>query len=220
MHCLRATCLNFRAGPFFPLKTPVLVKAKVYFRSAPGIAAGVNQKKMKLNKRLIFVFLFLTLNVSLFGQSSDWNSLEKTNFTIEYPKDWTLNESGQMGTSFILLSPLTSEQDKFSANVNLLIQDLTGYNVDLDDYVEISEGQIKTLVTNGKILESNRVTNQHLSHHEIIYTGKQGVFDLTFQQYYWVVDDKAYVLTFTSEEDQFDNYKLLGKKILNSFKLI
>jgi hypothetical protein len=41
--------------------------------------------------------------------------------------------------------------------------------------------------------------------------------DLKFEQYYWVINEKAFVLTLTCEEDQFKNYKEVGEKILNSF---
>ncbi|PRY85882.1 PsbP-related protein [Mongoliibacter ruber] len=172
-----------------------------------------------MNRLLIWGAIFLTSNLSLFGQTKDWNTIEKDNYSINYPKDWELNESGQMGTSFILFSPLTSEKDQFKENVNLLVQDLTGHNLDLDEYVKISEGQIKTMITNGKIIESKRVTNQSLNYHKVIFSGKQGDFNLKFEQNYWVVGDKAFVLTLTCEETQFDNYKLKGEKILNSFKL-
>lgn len=159
------------------------------------------------------------LNLSIYGQTEDWNTVKKDSYSIDYPKDWELNESGQMGTSFILFSPLASQKDEFKENVNLLIQDLTGYNLDLDGYVEISEGQIKTMMKNGKIMESKRVTNRTLDYQKVIYTGKQGIYNLKFEQYYWVVDNKAFVLTLTCEEPQFDDYKLIGEKILNSFKL-
>ena len=96
----------------------------------------------------------MVLNLSLYGQTKDWNTFKKDSYTIDYPKDWELDESGQMGTSFILFSPLTSQKDQFRENVNLLVQDLTGYNLDLDKYVEISEEQVKTLITDGKIIES------------------------------------------------------------------
>jgi len=117
-----------------------------------------------MNRLLILGTIFLTLNLSIYGQTEDWNTIKKDSYSIDYPKDWELNESGQMGTSFILFSPFTSQKDQFIENVNLLVQDLTGYNLDLDGYVEISEGQIKTMITNGKIIESKRVTNQTLDY--------------------------------------------------------
>ena len=172
-----------------------------------------------MNKLLLFGTVILTANLSLFGQTKDWKSLNKNDYSIEYPKDWEVNESGQMGTSFILFSPLTSQQDQFKENVNLIIQDLTGYNLDLDKYVEISEGQIKTMITDGKIIESKRITSRTLNYQRVIYTGKQGIFNLKFEQYYWVVGNKAFVLTLTCEESQFDNYQVTGEKILDSFNL-
>ena len=172
-----------------------------------------------MNRLLTLGIIFLTINLSTYGQTDDWNTIKKDSYLIDYPKDWVLNESGQMGTSFILFSPLTSQKDQFRENVNLLVQDLTGYNLDLDGYVEVSEGQIKTMITNGKIIESKRVTDPTLDFHRVIYTGKQRNFNLTFEQYYWVVGNKAFVLTLTCEENQFGDYKLTGEKILNSFKL-
>lgn len=146
-----------------------------------------------------------------------WKSITEDNYSIDYPDDWELNKSGQMGTSFILFSPLSSEQDQFKENVNLLIQDLTGHNLDLDKYVEISEGQIKTMITDGEIIESKMITAETLNYQKVIYTGKQGIYNLKFEQYYWVIGDKAFVLTLTCEENQFNNYQVTGEKILNSF---
>lgn len=169
----------------------------------------------------------LAINMTACGQSTkdkaetleSWKLLSDDNYTINYPDSWELNKSGQMGTSFILFSPLSSEQDQFKENVNLIIQDLSGHNLDLDKYVEISEGQIKTMITDGRILESKRMTTKTLNYQKVLYTGRQGVFNLKFEQYYWVVENNAYVLTLTCEESQFDNYQVTGEKILKSFEL-
>ncbi len=170
--------------------------------------------------RKILIFTILIINsIFVFGQT-EWKSIKDNDFTIEYPENWELNKSGQMGTKFILFSKLSNSTDKFRENVNLIIQDLTGSNITLDKYVEISENQIRTLVTNGKIIETNRNTEKEFEYHKMIYTGKQGVFDLKFIQYFWVLENKAFVLTFTTEIDEFDNFVQIGKKIMNSFKIL
>jgi len=150
---------------------------------------------------------------------NDWISLDENGYSIQYPGDWDLNKSGQMGTSFILLSKQSSAEDQFRENVNLLIQDLTGMNIDLNKYVEISEGQIKTMVTNGNLLESKRLNANGTEFQRVIYSGDQGVYKLKFEQYYWIKNTKAYVLTLTGEISQFDIYKETGEKILNSFRM-
>lgn len=150
---------------------------------------------------------------------NDWKTLDQSNYSIQYPSTWELDQSGQMGTSFILFSPLESDKDKFKENVNLLIQDVSGQNIDLNKYTEISEGQIKTMITNSALIESKRMKNDRGEYHKIIYSGDQGKFHLKFEQYYWVINDKAFVLTFTSEQGKFADFLEIGEKILNSFIL-
>lgn len=182
---------------------------------------------MRILKMTIELFLISILTAcaqtDLGNRSTEilenWLSVNESDYSIQYPIDWELNQSGQMGTSFILFSPVSSNQDQFRENVNLLIQDLTEHNLDLDEYVKISEGQIKTLITDGEIIESKRITDSDLNHQKVIYTGKQGIYQLKFEQYYWVVGNKAYILTLTCEENQFNNYQEIGEKILKSFKL-
>ncbi len=149
----------------------------------------------------------------------DWESLSTDDFTVSYPADWELDESGQMGTSFILFGPDKSENDQFRDNLNLIIQDLRGRNIDLDKYVEISENQLKTQLKNGEILESQRITTKQPNYQKLIYTGNQGVRDLKFEQYYFIINEKAYALTLTCEIDQFDEYQEAGEKIMNSFSI-
>ena len=163
--------------------------------------------------------LFLIVNLSVFGQTNDWNTLNEKNYSIEYPSDWELNKSGQMGTKFILFSQLTSKNDKFKENVNLIVQDLTGHNIDLNQYVEISENQIKTMISDGNIILSERVKKDEKEFQRVIYTGKQGIYDLQFEQYYWVENNNAYILTLTCEITAFTDFKNTGEKILNSFEI-
>jgi hypothetical protein len=148
-----------------------------------------------------------------------WKTMDESGFSIQYPDSFELNKSGQMGMTFILLSKQTSPQDLFRENVNLIIQDLAGQNINLDRYVEISEGQIKTMITNGNIIDSKRIKTSDSEFQKVIFTGTQGQFNLKFEQYYWIVKQKAYVLTMTCEINQFDNYKEIGEKIMNSFRI-
>ncbi|NTV45153.1 MAG: hypothetical protein HGB11_01190 [Chlorobiales bacterium] len=149
----------------------------------------------------------------------EWNTLEQEGYSIRYPSSWELNQSGLMGTTFFLFSPFESADDLFRENVNLMIQDLTGLNMDLNQYTEISEGQVKTLITNGVIIESKRIKIESGEYHKIIYTGDQGIYNLEYEQYYWIIGNKAYVLTFTGEQQKYAQYKETGEQILNSFVL-
>lgn len=149
----------------------------------------------------------------------NWDTFNNDGYSINYPADWELNQSGQMGTSFILFSQFSSTEDDFKDNVNLMIQDLTGHNITLDDYVQISEYQIKTLVTNGKLLSSERVKGEKADYQRVVYTGTQGIYDLKFEQFYWVIENSAYILTLTCKDVDFDSFVDVGEEILESFKI-
>ncbi len=166
--------------------------------------------------------IHLLLTIALFVNSQVYaQELDKShttdNFSIQYPEGWTVDTSGQMNTSFLLFSPLT-ENDTFSENVNLLIQDLQGQNMTMQGYVELSENQIKTMVPNSKISESRAVKSQKPPYYIIVWSGKVANQNLKFKQYIYLINDKAYILTFTASIKDFDKYSAIGTKILDSFK--
>jgi hypothetical protein len=148
-----------------------------------------------------------------------WELLNEDDYSIQYPKDWELSQSGQMGTKFILFSALENDEDQFRENVNLISQDLGSNDVDLDQYTEISENQIKTMMTNCTVYESKRIKNGSGEYQKLIYAADQGAFRLKFEQLYWIENDFAYVLTLTCEESKFSSFKELGEKIISTFTL-
>ncbi|MDF2456547.1 MAG: hypothetical protein K0R51_2540 [Cytophagaceae bacterium] len=163
---------------------------------------------------LLFTPLFLQAQ-----STEEWNTFKTKQYAINYPASWSLDTSGQGGTKFVLLSASETEEDTFKENVNLIIQDLTGYNLDLNGYTKLSTEQVKTMISNSKILESKKVKQGSTEYHKIIYSGDLQGYHLTFEQYYWVIKNRAYVVTFTAEQTKFKTYQAVGEKILNSFVL-
>lgn len=125
-----------------------------------------------------------------------------------------------MGTDLVLMSPLTSKLDLFSENINVMIQDLSNEKLDLDQFVSLSENQIKTNFVNAQLLKSERLQRNDEEYHHFIYTGDQGVYHLQFEQYCWVINKQAYILTFTSEQSEYKNTAKTALQIMNSFQFI
>jgi len=181
-----------------------------------------------MNKLIITIAIFalaisITQAQSPVSQAKDsiaWKTLTVDNFEIDCPDNWVVDTSHQLGSSFFLFSQLTDKNDQFKENINLITQDLAGYNVTLDQYAEATENQVKNLITDGKIISSEKQKKGEEDFHKIIYTGKQGIYDLKFLQYFWLLDSKAYVLTLTCEIEAFENYLATGERILDSFKII
>ncbi|WP_298515326.1 PsbP-related protein [uncultured Kordia sp.] len=169
-------------------------------------------------KKITLLILFVCTSFSIYAQDS-WKSITRDAYSIQYPSDWKIDTSGSIGADLIIYSQLSSADDIFTENINVLIQDLTGYNMDLDSYTEISEEQIKTVIQNGKIIESKRVTSGSNPYHRVVYLGEQNGYKLKFAQHYYVIDNKAFVLTLTCEEDQYDNYISTANTVFKSFQL-
>ena len=149
-----------------------------------------------------------------------WKSLDEKNYSIQYPPEWELNQSGQMGLDFILFSPLENAKDQFRENVNLVTEDVAGKNIDLNKYTKLCEEQIKTMITNSVLLDSKRIKVGDINYHRTIFTGVQGIYNLKFVQYYMVENEKAYVVTFTCTQATYSAFKEVGENILNSFYII
>ncbi len=178
-------------------------------------------------KKLIYVFILSTL-VS-YGQNTsnqtpkqlnqDWKTYSVSEFSIQYPPNWELNQSNQIGASFFLFAPLESKSDQFKENINLIIQDLSAKNIDLNKFVEISENQINSMATNAKIEENKRIMKGSEEYHKMIYSFDQGIYHLKTEQYYWVIKEKAYILTLTTEQSKYNDYKVVGEKMMDSFSI-
>lgn len=177
---------------------------------------------MLLMKTIIFL-LFVAIPCCVIAQNlpdtAAWKSFSKAKYSINYPSDWKLDTSRLLGSDAFFFSPKDNETDKFSENVNIMVQDLKGMSINLDRYAEISEGQIKTIITDGQVLESKRISVNGQEFHRLHYTGRQGVFSLKTLQYYFISDEKAFVVTLVTEADKYEKYEETGVKIMNSFKL-
>lgn len=184
----------------------------------------LNQTKSMFHNLIALAgsLLFPLLAVAQMGGGTtapEWLQLDRDGYSIQYPSDWEVDESGQMNTTLILLSAQEDPMDSFQENVNLLLQNLTGMGIDLDKFVEVSLAQIKVMIADNEVLDSQRKEAQGQEFHQVVFKGQQSGFDLTFVQYYWIIEETAYVLTLTAETDKYEKFKATGLKILDSFMI-
>ena len=152
-------------------------------------------------------------------QSSNWKTHANKDYKIEYPTTWELNTEGLMGTSFLIFSPLEGPEDDFRENVNLFIQDLQGAKISMEEYVKLSEDQLASVINDYKPnFSKSKKQNGHDIHH-ISYFGKQGIYDLEFEQQIYLTEGKAYILTFTREIDSPASWQKSATEIFGKFNL-
>jgi hypothetical protein len=165
-----------------------------------------------------FAIPFLVAQKNIKSEKIKIKKLNNPAYTLLYPGNWELNSSGENNIKFMLISPLSSEYDQFRENVNLNEQNIKGMGINLDSYVSLSIDQIRDLINNSEMLVSKRIKTKKSEYHQFVYNGDFVDLSLTFYQYCWVKQDKAYVLTFTAEKSVYE-YSTEADIIMNSFKL-
>lgn len=138
---------------------------------------------------------------------------------INYPSDWARNE-GSMGTVAMFLSPLESSSDTFRENVNIIVQDLSAQPMTLKEYTDLSLAQIGEFVTDSNVISSTATVIDGNPANSIIYTGRQGQYIFKWMQAWAIKDNKAYVLTYTANEDTYNAFLSMVQEMLGSFEII
>lgn len=168
-------------------------------------------------------FLMLLSIASSFIGQSQVDILEKTfsrdRYEIQYPKNWRLDTSKSYGTEFLLLSSLENQIDSFRENINLVIQDLSKKNIDLKEYKDISEKQINDLGENSMIIESLIIKKGSTEYLRMNYLMSQAKLRFEVISLCYIVNNKAYLITFITEVRKSKEYKEVAEKILSSFKV-
>lgn len=164
-------------------------------------------------KCILIAFLFFSL-VSC--QTVKQKELERADYGISYPENYLFDEAGENGTSFVLKIPNTVPTADFVSNINLIVQDLDGLNLDLKGFVALTESQVKAV---GQLINSKQMKVDKTTFHSLMFEGNINGADLKFLQYDYVKDNKAYVLTYTAKKDEFDKDFTEAKRVMDSFYL-
>jgi len=165
-----------------------------------------------------FVFvLFMSCNKKA-EFPADWKMYEEKEYSIHYPDSFKLDQSEMMGSEFSILFESETEGE-YPENINLTVENLPGSDINLDMYAGIAVPQIESEVVDGNVTENITIEVNGEECQKVVFTGKFEKYSLKWQQYCWIKNYKAYVLTFTSDADEFDENIGVGQMIMNSFIL-
>ena len=137
---------------------------------------------------------------------------------IKYPADWTKEEQ-VMGAVVAFFAPREGASDVLQENVNILVQDLSAQPMTLDEFTELSVGQTEQLITDASILDSSAATLGGNPGHKLVFTGKQGEYDLKWLQVWTIKDDKAYIISYTAEIDTYSAFLKTAEEMIESFEI-
>ncbi|UKN01732.1 hypothetical protein K6119_18570 [Paracrocinitomix mangrovi] len=170
-------------------------------------------------KKVLILAIAAVLSLSIVGceSANDWNVYSKNGIEIQYPDEWNLDTTNTYGTDLILFGPDLGKVDEFYENINVLSQDLPE-NMGLKEYSSISKSQIEEFMPGSEVIEFEDV-DAELPYQHIVYTGPMEGRDLEYMQRYIVKNNRAYVLTFTATQENFDLYKEEVNKIFDTFEI-
>lgn len=151
--------------------------------------------------------------------TENWSNHKKDEYEVAFPKEWELDVSGTMGTSFFIFSPLENDSDDFRENMNLHIQDLNGAQVTMDEFVDATDGFLAKAITDYKLDFSKRGTQNGREIQHFSYFGTQGSYNLQFEQQAYLANGKSYILTFTRKIGSPSEFQKIATEIFKSFKI-
>lgn len=165
----------------------------------------------------IWLFSFVAINQHItIAQSTELNFVPYSNpifgIRTEYPADW-----GILDLSFLLNNSADIDfypLDDTSGSKHVRIQVetlLPAQNMTLERY---SEAKINSV--EGQIVESNSTALAGLSAHEIVYTN----LGIKTMQVWTIKDGRVYSVTYTAEEEDFEDDLPVAKRMKESFQII
>lgn len=123
-------------------------------------------------------------------------------FSMEYPVDWTVDRDNP-GVVVMFLSPL-SDGDEFSENVNVVVEDLGGADVTLEEYIELALAQLEPAIGNFSLNNQFGDVMGGVDSWILTYTGTESGLDITWVQEIAIFEGQAYVFTYTGTDEYLD----------------
>jgi hypothetical protein len=153
-------------------------------------------------------------------EKSNWETLRKNSYKIDYPMDWSLNQDDIDNGEFVLSTP-DLENNNENAVLRMEAGDINE-DITLTSYEQIFiNGYLKQNFTNVSVLKSERKTINNYSCQNILCEVKSANnLELLFWTRIIIHENKLYLLLFASKPEDFSKHEDTVKYVLNSFTFI
>jgi hypothetical protein len=134
-------------------------------------------------------------------------------FTLEYPSNWTKQES------LAFVSPQGGIGNRSPEVISITTEVLPTSDFSLDRYSEAVLGQVE-LLQGFKLLNSSSTTLAGLPAHKVVYTfTDENQTPLQNLQAWTIKDGIAYLVTYTGTPEEFDSSLSALQSVLDTFRL-
>jgi hypothetical protein len=167
-------------------------------------------------KNILLILIFFPSIV--FGQ--EFIKYEKGIYSIEYPSNWILNDTGEYGSEIFIYPKNPEFSDIFIENINLTRQNLNDPTITIENYKNIVESQIGGMLTDHKVILSELENKNELKFHKFISEGILSDYKFKTVVYSWLLNEEVYSLTFITLKENYKNIHIESLGIMDSFKFI
>lgn len=158
-------------------------------------------------RKLVIVLTVFILMRSINVSAQSLMNIKIDNVSISVPEGWSAQYTNSL-TVFVLFSPI-EENDSFQENANLTIEKLQVKCTE-KEYLKACRGLISTMYSDFELVEEGN--NYHVI--SGIFNGK----DVMQLQFVSIKKNTAYIMTYTSDVDNFARYFDIFKSIQKTFK--
>lgn len=170
---------------------------------------GVTQKNYK------------QISNSKVGKDSTLETFSTDDFSVKYPNSW--NEKPTTNSTIKFACIPSSAEGIFKENITIIVQPTDEEFKTLDPFVDYANSYLKNKYKDFKIITDKSGNNESFKYRDVFYNmkkdlGKSSILLKVWTRYF-IVNKNSYQITFTCEEENYDERIDETKKIVDSFKL-
>jgi len=138
---------------------------------------------------------------------------------MKYPAEWAKAEN-YMSTIAYFSSGSSGTEDTFAESVSISTEVLPNSTVTVGQYTDSALELIGKMYNNFTLIASTDMSVGSLPAHQVVYTITQGVYEFKILQVFAIVENEAYVITYTAESKNYAMYVGIADEMIQSFELI
>lgn len=148
------------------------------------------------------------------SNTSSWKSYSGDGYSIKLSSDWSKTK-GSSAVDITFAYDGASQDDDYEEKINAFVQELDVYDLDIESYKDILLERYDTL--DYDVDDIYKKTIDGVKGYICEGSGEDSGINCVFLQYFTVIGDNAYVFTFASDEDDFDD---LEDEVMEIFETI
>jgi hypothetical protein len=170
--------------------------------------------------KIIRIFILLLLGMAPMTGLAQKNMYKNPvkDFSIDFPEGWVYKDNVQ-GVDVIGLSPRKEFKDGYQDNICVTIEELS-HKVSLNDYTAMSILNLNKSLKEFKQLKTGKININGNETDWIIYTFHGGNMNIKVMLFLMVTETKAFVISCSAEEKDFDQYQKEFEQSSKSFRII